>query len=175
MAADEQCGESEEQSSTEPPTDTPDETAFPAVGRLLGIDYGTKRIGLAISCPEQKFAGALDNYTRRTPSLDLQHLRATVSEHRVKGLIVGLPVHISGDEGGKAREAREFGRWLANRTGLPLRFWDERFTSAQAEQVLLAAGLSKKKRQARRDKLAAQMMLQAYLDAEDREKTPESM
>ena len=143
--------------------------------RSLGIDFGEKRIGLAISCPQQKFAGALDNYTRRTPALDWQHLRATVSEHRVKGLVVGLPVHMSGDEGGKAREAREFGRLLAERTGLPLRFWDERFTSVQAEEVLLAAGLSKKKRQARRDKLAAQLMLQAYLDAEDRQKIPESM
>ncbi len=148
---------------------------FPTNGRLLGVDYGTKRVGLAVSSPDQKFAGPLENYNRRTEPLDAKHFLQVVSENRIKALIVGLPVHLSGDEGQKAQESRVFGEWLADLTGLPLRFWDERFTSARAEEALLEAGLSKKKRKARMDKLAAQFMLQAYLDAPDREKTPEAM
>ena len=155
--------------------DTPTPPDFPEEGRLLGVDYGTKRVGLAVSSPDQKFAGPLENYTRRTEPLDAKHFTQVVSENRIKGLVIGLPVHLSGDEGEKAVESRAFGQWLAELTGLPIRFWDERFTSARAEEALLEAGLSKKKRKARLDKLAAQFMLQAYLDAPDREKTPEAM
>ena len=142
---------------------------------MLGVDYGTKRVGLAVSSPDQKFAGPLENYPRRTEPLDAKHFTQVISENRIKGLVIGLPVHLSGDEGQKAVESRAFGQWLAELTGLPIRFWDERFTSARAEEALLEAGLSKKKRKARLDKLAAQFMLQAYLDAPDREKTPEAM
>ncbi|WP_166824964.1 Holliday junction resolvase RuvX [Thalassoroseus pseudoceratinae] len=155
--------------------ETPTPAEFPTNGRLLGVDYGTKRVGLAVSSPDQKFAGPLENYNRRTEPLDAKHFLQVVSENRIKALVVGLPVHLSGDEGQKAKESREFGQWLADLTGLPIRYWDERYTSARAEEALLEAGLSKKKRQARLDKLAAQFMLQAYLDAPDREKSPESM
>lgn len=148
---------------------------FPAVGRLLGIDYGTKRVGLAMSSADQTFAGSLDNYNRRSPPLDLQYIQEVVREQQIVGLIVGLPVHQSGDEGGKAGEARQFGDWLSAGIGVPVRYWDERYTSAMAEQILQFAGLSKKKRQARKDKLAAQLILQAYLEAPDRTATPRSM
>ncbi|HMC88315.1 MAG TPA: Holliday junction resolvase RuvX, partial [Gemmataceae bacterium] len=77
----------------------------------------------------------------------------------------GLPVHLSGHEGQKAQEARRFGKWLGETTGLPVIFWDERFTTVEAEQALLSAGLTKKRRQARRDRVAAQILLQSYLDA----------
>jgi putative Holliday junction resolvase len=79
---------------------------------------------------------------------------------------------MSGDEGEKAREARAFGRWAAETASLPVRYWDERYTSTVAEGHLLAASLSKKKRLARLDMLAAQVMLQSYLDAADRERAP---
>ena len=92
------------------------------------------------------------------------YLRQLVEEYRVVGLVVGLPVHMSGDEGEKAREARAFGRWAAEATGLPVTWWDERYTTVIAEEALISAGLSKKKRKQRLDKLAAQIMLQAYLD-----------
>lgn len=136
----------------------------PREGRLLGLDYGTRRLGVAISTPEQNLASPLENYTRSSLGADAAFLRKLVEEYRVVGLVVGLPVHMSGDEGEKAREAREFGRWAASATGLPVTWWDERYTSLLAEEALMSAGLSRKKRQQRLDKLAAQIMLQAFLD-----------
>ncbi len=79
--------------------------------------------------------------------------------------MIGLPVHLNGAEGAKAAAARAFGAWLAETTGLPATFWDERYTTVEAESALWAAGLTHKRRRARRDKVAAQILLQAYLDA----------
>lgn len=152
-----------------------EEKPFPAEGRLLGIDFGTRRLGIAVSTPEQNIASPLENYDRRSPALDLKRLREIVQEYRIKALVVGLPVHMSGDEGGIARNAREFGDWLAKETDLPVRFWDERFTSARAEEILQAAELTKKKRKARKDKLAAYLLLQSFLDADNRDQKPQSM
>lgn len=148
---------------------------FPNRGRLMGLDFGTRRIGVAVSDPEQSIASPLDNYTRRNTRQDADYLRRLVDEYRVVGLVVGLPVHMSGEEGEKAREARRFGQWAAQVTGRPVRFWDERHTTALAEDYLRTAELSRKKRQARLDKLAAQIMLQSYLDAEDRDRPPPSL
>ena len=88
-----------------------------------------------------------------------------VEREEVGGLIVGLPLHTDGREGQKAAEARAFGQWLAETTGLAAAFFDERFTTAQAESALWSAGLTHRKRKERRDRVAAQIMLQAYLDA----------
>lgn len=153
----------------------PDQRPFPQEGRLMGLDFGTRRLGIAVSTPEQTMASPLENYDRKNPKLDAKHLRELVEEYRIKGLVVGLPVHMSGDEGGLARSAREFGQWIAEETGLPLRFWDERFTSALAEEILQAASLTKKQRKARKDKLAAHLLLQSFLDAKDREQKPQAM
>jgi putative Holliday junction resolvase len=102
-------------------------------------------------------------YQRRSRQEDARFFRALAEAFAQ--LVVGLPVHLNGREGAKAREARAFGRWLGEITGLPVVFWDERFTSVEAEQLLLAAGLTSKRRKARRDKVAAQILLQSYLDA----------
>lgn len=80
-------------------------------------------------------------------------------------VVVGLPVHLDGREGAKAAEARTFGRWLAEVTGLPVVFWDERFTTVEAEAALWEAGLTHARRKERRDRVAAQILLQGYLDA----------
>ncbi len=165
---------SEPKETQEPTEKTPpaDELPFPFEGRLLGLDFGTKRLGIAVSTPDQTISSPLENYARSTPNLDLKHLRELASEYRIAGLVVGLPVHMSGEEGGVARSAREFGMGLAEELALPIRFWDERFTSARAEEILQAASLTKKQRKARRDKLAAQLLLQSFLDAKDRDKPP---
>jgi putative Holliday junction resolvase len=136
-----------------------------AAGRLLGVDYGTVRIGLAVSDPDRKIAFPLTTYTRINREADAAWFRKLVADETPVGLVVGLPVHASGDEGQKAREARAFGAWLAEVTGLPVVFYDERFTTVLAESALWEAGLTHKKRKARRDRVAAQMFLQAYLDA----------
>lgn len=134
-------------------------------GRLLGVDTGTVRIGLAVSDPDCVIASPLATYTRRRPDLDARYFRELATAEAAVGLLVGLPVHTDGTEGVKAREARAFGAWLAGVTGLPAVFWDERFTTVEAESALWAAGLTHKRRKGRRDRVAAQMLLQSYLDA----------
>jgi putative Holliday junction resolvase len=136
-----------------------------AKGRLLGVDYGTVRVGLAVCDSERLIASPLAIYKRRDPAADAAYFCGLVKSEEIAGLVVGLPVHMSGDEGGKAKEARAFGDWLAQATGLPVAYWDERYTTADAESHLFDAGLTKKKRQARLDKVAAQIILQAYLEA----------
>jgi putative holliday junction resolvase len=134
-------------------------------GRLLGIDYGAVRIGLSISDPDRKIASPLATYTRRTRTQDAQYFRELIAQEEVVQLILGLPIHLSGREGQSADQARSFGKWLREATGLPLSFWDERFTTVEAEDHLLSAGLTNKRRKARRDRVAAQILLQSYLDA----------
>lgn len=131
----------------------------------MGVDYGTVRVGLAVSDPERKFAFPLEVRSRAGAEADAAFFRALCAREEVGGLVVGLPVHNDGREGQKAAEARAFGAWLGRETGLGVVYYDERFTTVLAESALWQAGLTHKRRRARRDKVAAQMMLQAYLDA----------
>ncbi len=134
-------------------------------GRLAGIDYGTVRIGIALTDARRTLASPCENYTRRGPAADAQYFRSFATQEKIVGFVVGLPVHLDGRASQKSREARQFGEWLAATTGLPVAYFDERFTTAEADQYLGAAKLTKKQRQARRDKLAAQIMLAAYLES----------
>jgi putative Holliday junction resolvase len=145
--------------------ETTSEEALPRKGRLLGIDFGTKRVGIAVSDLFQKLASPLHNYQRNGQQADSRFFRNLVEEYEVAGLVVGLPLHMSGDESQKSGEARRYAAWLAKTTGLPVGFQDERFTSSQAQNLMLEANLTKKQRAARIDKLAAQLILQAFLDA----------
>jgi putative Holliday junction resolvase len=129
------------------------------------VDYGQVRVGLAVSDPDRKIAFPLEVRQRRGRDADAEFFRALVQREEVGGLVVGLPVHLDGREGQKAAEARAFGAWLAEVVALPLAFYDERFTTVQAESALWEAGLTHRRRKERRDKVAAQMLLQAYLDA----------
>ena len=133
--------------------------------RLLGVDYGSVRIGLAVSDAERRLASPLAVYERCGRERDAAYFLALVEAEEIGAIVVGLPVHCDGREGQKATEARAFGAWLAETTGLPVRFWDERFSTVEAESALWQAGLTHKKRKARRDRVAAQILLQAYLDA----------
>jgi len=142
---------------------------FPAAsGRIAGIDFGTVRIGIAVSDPERIIASPLENYTRRGKEQDSKRFRQLVTEERVALFVVGLPVHLDGRESEKSKEARQFGQWLNEITGVPVEFFDERFTSHEAEQYLLGAELTKKRRKKRLDMLAAQIMLSAYLESRGR-------
>ena len=148
---------------------------FPTQGVLLGLDYGTKRVGVAVSTREQTIASPLENYTRQRKQHDGRHLTRLAEEYQAVGLVVGLPVHMSGEESQKSAEARVFGDWLSEVSGLPVCFWDERFTTATAELYLQQVDFTKKKRKARLDKLAAQIMLQAFLDSDDRNAKPQAV
>ncbi len=133
--------------------------------RLLAIDPGSVRIGLAISDADRRIASPLTTYTRRDLARDAAFFKETVEEEEVGGIVIGLPVRANGYEGEQAQAARKFGAWLHEMTGVPCVYYDERFTSYAAESSLLEAGLTKKKRKARRDRVAAQILLQTYLDA----------
>jgi putative Holliday junction resolvase len=133
--------------------------------RLLGIDLGTVRIGLAVSDSERRIASPLEQYRRGGRDRDLKFFQELCEREEIGSCVIGLPLHLSGREGDKAKESRAFAGWLAEGTGLAAAFWDERFTTVEAEHSLMAAGLTNKKRKARRDQVAAQILLQSYLDA----------
>jgi putative Holliday junction resolvase len=143
-------------------------TSLPSEGRLAGVDFGTVRIGIAISDARQTIASPFDNYTRGSKDQDAGYFQRLVKEETVVGLVVGLPVHMSGDESKKSQEVREFGQWLAAVTGLPVDFYDERLSSVIADDFLAVGQLTKKQRQKRRDMLAAQVILANYIESDIR-------
>ena len=109
--------------------------------RLLGVDYGTVRVGLAVTDADRIIASPLEIRERQGPEKDAAFFRALVEREQVGGLVVGLPLHTTGREGVKAAEARAFGAWLGGLTGLPVIFADERFSTAFAESALWSAGM----------------------------------
>jgi putative pre-16S rRNA nuclease len=133
--------------------------------RIAGIDYGTVRIGVALADTEIGIAGPYENYNRRTPALDAEYFQRLAKEERIGRFVVGLPVHLSGAESQKSTEARTFGEWLGGVTGVQIEYFDERFTTSEADELLGRVKFTKKQRQARRDQLAAQIMLAGYLEA----------
>ncbi|PQO28184.1 Holliday junction resolvase RuvX [Blastopirellula marina] len=142
--------------------------SIPEKGRIAAIDYGTVRIGVAITDPDRILCSPLENYNRRSLSKDAQYFRELAELERVVLFVVGLPVHLSGDESQKSHEARQFGKWLFETTSVPVTFYDERFTTSMAKDLLQEAGLTKKRRKARLDMLSAQILLTAFLENPDR-------
>ena len=133
-------------------------------GRIAGIDFGTVRIGIAISDANQSFASPFETYQRKGEEADRKRFQRLAAEEQIGLFVVGLPVHLDGRESVKSKEARRFGQWLTETTGVSVRFFDERFTTHEAQLHLADAKLSKKKRKERLDKLAAQIMLTAFLE-----------
>ncbi len=144
---------------------TPDRNLDVTMTRVLGLDFGTRRVGAAVSDPGRSIATPLEVYERRDWSRDAAHYRHLIREHDVDKIVVGLPLHTGGGESESSTLARRWGAWLARETGLPVVFFDERYTTVEAEDVLRSAGLKPKARQAKRDMLAARLLLQNYLDA----------
>jgi len=132
---------------------------------IAGIDFGTVRIGIAMADASIGIASPFKNYARHGPADDGRFFRQLATDERIDRFVVGLPVHLDGNESQKSTEARAFGKWLQETTGVPVEFFDERFTTSEADEILGAAKLTKKQRQARRDQLAAQIMLTAYLES----------
>ena len=149
--------------STSDPQPQNNGTEFPVKGRLLGVDFGTVRVGLAVCDPDWIVASPLATYKRRTEEKDIEYFQRVVKNESIVARVVGLPISLDCTEGPKAKEAREYGAWLVKTTGLPIEFWDERFTTAIAEDAMMDAGLTQQKRKERRDRVAAQIMLQAFL------------
>ena len=137
---------------------------------ILGIDYGDRRLGLALSDATALIAGGLPTLERRGPAEDVtEAIRRVCREHGVERIVVGLPVNKDGSHGPRARLSLEFADRLRDALGIEVATWDERLTSVQADRAMLAADLSRRKRKQRRDRVAAQLLLQSYLDARRRE------
>jgi len=134
-------------------------------GRILALDLGKKRIGLALSDPLGISAQGLDTLQRSTIREDIAALDAIAREHQVQLVLLGHPLNMRGDEGRQAFYTRDFAQRLTERTGLAVRFWDERLTSKEAERVLKQSGISIEKRAKAIDRLAAVILLASFLDA----------
>jgi putative Holliday junction resolvase len=132
--------------------------------RLLGLDVGTKTIGLALSDVMRQIATPLETIKRTKFKQDAARLLELAARHGAGGFVIGLPVNLDGTEGPRAQSTRAFARNLAPLTELPLAFWDERLSTAAAERALLEADASRKRRAELIDKMAAAYILQGALD-----------
>lgn len=137
----------------------------PPPGRMLGVDYGRRRIGLALSDGLGIAARPLGTVDGSDRAAALLRIARRADEEDAAGLVVGHPRNMDGSRGPMAEEAEGFARELAGAAGRPVWLWDERLSTRQAEALLLGADLSRKKRRRRRDGLAAQIVLQSWLDA----------
>lgn len=133
--------------------------------RILALDPGTKRIGIALSDELRWTAQPLETYERRTLEADLAHIRALVTLHDVGEVVTGLPIRLSGEIGPEARRVQEFIAQLQAVLAVPVIAWDERLTSKAAEQFLIEAAVSRKKRKGTVDRVAAALLLQSYLES----------
>lgn len=135
-------------------------------GRLLGVDWGEKRIGLALSDESRTLAQPLATLTRRPGKrFPMTALKEHLDRHAVTGVVVGLPLDAAGSEGEAARAARALADDIARRSGLPVALWDERFTTARVLGAVREMGGKTRDRKADVDALAATLLLQHYLDA----------
>ncbi len=133
-------------------------------GRVLALDPGKRRIGLAISDELGLTAQGLPTLVRKSRSYDFEALRRTIAERQVKLVIVGNPLHMSGESGRQSQEAIRFARSLAKHCDIKVELWDERLTTREATHVLRQSGMGIEKRKAVVDRLAATLILQSYLD-----------
>lgn len=137
---------------------------WPAHGALIGLDLGTKTIGVAVSDPARRLATGVETIARKTFRVDAGRLIALATERKTVGIVLGLPVNMDGTEGPRAQSTRAFARNLANLTSLPIALWDERLSTAAVERELIAADVSRAKRAKVIDEHAAIFILQGALD-----------
>lgn len=133
--------------------------------RLLGLDVGTKKIGVALSDTTLVVATPMETIRRGKLASDAEHLRRIVDEQRVGGLVIGLPINMDGSEGPRCQSVRQFARNIVKIIDVPHLFWDERLSTAAVTRALLAADLSRRRRAETVDKMAAAYILQGALDA----------
>lgn len=132
--------------------------------RKMALDYGDVRIGIAFSDLLNIIANGYETYTRKGLQEDIEYLAELAKQKEVDTIILGLPINMDGTEGERARVTREFGDLLNQRTQLPIKYLDERLTSASAERMLIEADMRREKRKQVIDKISATIILQNYLD-----------
>jgi putative Holliday junction resolvase len=133
--------------------------------RILAIDYGSRRMGLAVSDPLGITAQGLETLQRRNKRSDFARLEKLIREYQVREIVLGNPLRMSGEEGAQSQKVAEFAEELRRRFELPVHLWDERLTSAEANRILREAELSIQKRAAAVDRMAATLILQSFLQA----------
>ncbi len=135
--------------------------------RIMGLDVGEKRIGIAISDPMGWTAQGHSVLQRSVLEIDIKNINQLCQEYEVEIVVIGLPRNMDGSIGPKALEVQEFAQLLENSLGINIAYWDERLTTKSAERVLIEADLSRRRRKQVIDKMAAVYILQAYLDKQD--------
>ena len=137
-------------------------------GRILGLDFGSHRIGAAVSDPLGITAQPLSAIKRRGENRDIEAIGTIIGEYSVGTVLIGLPLQLDGEEGPPAKRARVFGEKIRERLGVLVETWDERMTTVQAERHLIASGVRREKRKEIRDSLSAVFLLQSALDYRNR-------
>ena len=133
--------------------------------RILGIDYGDRNIGLAVSDKLHIAAHAIGRYQVKSKKEDALYFRDLVEQNQVSQIVIGLPLEMNGSEGPRAEKTREFARWLEKIVKLPVVFWDERLTTKQALQSLHEQRMDGRKKKKLKDQVAATIILSAYLES----------
>jgi len=137
---------------------------LPERGALIGLDLGSKTIGVAASDPQRRVAAPVETIARQRFNLDANRILDLAAERRAAGIVLGLPINMDGSEGPRAQSTRAFARNLARLTPLPIALWDERLSTAAVERALIAADASRRARKAVIDAHAAAYILQGALD-----------
>jgi putative Holliday junction resolvase len=143
-------------------------------GRILAIDYGSRRMGLAVSDPLGITAQGLDTLERKNKRSDFGRLERVLREYQVREIVLGLPLRMSGEQGTQSQKVNEFAEELRRRFAIPVHLWDERLTSAEANRLLREAELSIQKRAQAVDRMAATLILQSWLHAHESGTTEQS-
>lgn len=133
--------------------------------RVMALDYGDVRIGIALSDVTRFLATGYENYTRKDIKSDCEHIAEIIKNNNVKIVVLGLPLNMDGSSGDRVEKTYEFAGILSEYTDAKIEYLDERLTSVSAEKILISADVSRKKRKAVLDKLSATIILQDYLDA----------
>lgn len=137
---------------------------LPRRGALIGLDLGTKTIGIAVSDPDRRLATGVETIIRQKFAVDAQRILALCADRKAAGIVLGLPINMDGSEGPRAQSTRSFARHLARLTTLPIALWDERLSTAAVERDLIAADARRSARKAVIDQHAAAYILQGALD-----------
>lgn len=136
-----------------------------APGRILAIDYGSRRMGLAVSDPLGITAQGIDTLERKNKRADFGRLERIIREYQIREIVLGNPLRMSGQEGTQSQKVAEFAEELRQRFELPVHLWDERLTSAQANRLLRENEVSLKRRTQAVDRMAAVLILQSFMQA----------
>lgn len=141
--------------------------------RVLGLDVGSKRIGVAVSDPLWITAQGLETIHRKSKKADFEQFDAVIREYQVAEIVVGYPLHLSGTEGNQSQKMQIFADDLRKRFGIPVHLWDERLTSSQANRLLRESEVSLKRRGKAVDRMAATLILQSWMEAQGAKPIPD--